>query len=92
MARMNEEEKEYRKLLFQHLWHMHGEFRAIPGERSLTIEELEKIHEMMHVDKYACPPHEHKDKGPYDLGKIKLALGKGYIEMLRKEVRAQRSL
>jgi hypothetical protein len=67
---------------------MHGGFNvmqvAIEGEYYVPLETLEKMHEMMHKDGYACPPHEHKNPGPYDLGKIKLTLGKGYIKMIRK--------
>lgn len=81
MARMTEEEREFKKALTQHLWHMHGEFR---NTANLPLEQLEKLHAMFHTDGYACPPHEHKDPGPYDLGKIKLTLGKKYVDTIMK--------
>lgn len=81
MARMTEAEREFKRELTQHLWHRHGEFR---NETNLSLEHLEKLHQMLHTDNYACPPHEHKDAGPYDLGRIKLTMGKGYLKMIRK--------
>lgn len=84
MARMTEDEKSLRKALVQHLWHMHGEFGTASVGPHLDLQTLEKVHDMMHTDGYACPPHEHKSPGPYDLGKIKLTLGKKYIETIVK--------
>jgi hypothetical protein len=78
------EAKQFRKELASHLWHMHGEFR---NTQNLSLEHLDEIHKMMHVDNYACPPHEHKNVGPYDLGEIKLTLGKKYTDKLAKAVR-----
>jgi hypothetical protein len=82
---MTESEREFRRELLQHLHAMHGRLTVDQaGGGGLTLEILEKMHRMMHTDGYACPPHEHKNPGPYDLGKIKLTLGKGYIKMIRK--------
>lgn len=88
MARATPEEREYRRALISHMHQMHGAFNvhlvAVDGETYIALETLEKMHQMMHTDGYACPPHEHKNEGPYDLGKIKLKLGKGYLKMIRK--------
>lgn len=88
MIRRTPEQKEFRKALASHLHHMHGKFQMIPG-LNITDEELERIHEMMHKDEHACPAHEHKKPGPYDLGKIKLKYGKDYVEQLIGAIRGE---
>lgn len=67
--------REIRSALMRHLHQMHGCYQSQQGDR-LTLEQLEKVHEAMHMDDYACPPHSHRH-GIVD--NIKLTYGENYL-------------
>jgi hypothetical protein len=76
--------KTYRTELVKHLYHMHGKF-TISSEQPLEVEILEGIHEDMHLDKYACPPHKHETtEEAFELGEIKLKYGPDYLQEIVK--------
>lgn len=63
-----------------HLFRMHG-FSSRPG-LNMTLQELKDLHETMHIDDYALPPHSHP------AGEVKLTLGEFYIEGLIARMRS----
>lgn len=48
----------------------------------MTLQELKDLHETMHIDDYALPPHSHP------AGEVKLTLGEFYIEGLIARMRS----
>lgn len=83
--RLSEDGKRFRTELKSHLFAMHDRYE---NRDRLNLEELEELHRLMHIDQYACPPHEHKDaEEPYELGKIKLKYGKKYLASLVEVIR-----
>lgn len=75
------EHRQERKELMTHLFRMHG-FSSMPGLK-LTLPELKELHERLHFDDYALPPHSHSAEG-----EIVLTLGKRYIEKRIEAIRA----
>jgi hypothetical protein len=80
-GRMPGWEKAARSSLVKHMFWMHGKFTMPPGTDRLTLEQLERIHDIMHRDGYMCPPHKHKD------GEVKLKYGEDYLHNLVEAVR-----
>ena len=81
--------KAFRTELRRHLQQMHGGI-GIGISPALSVEELEHLHDLLHMDDYCCPPHEHKDpENPWTLGKVKFKYGKDYAEEMIKVVRGE---
>ena len=74
-------EKAARSSLMRHMFRMHGQFTMPLGTDRLTLEQLEKMHDIMHRDGYMCPPHKHKD------GEVKLKYGEDYLYNVLEAVR-----
>lgn len=79
MARLTPEERQHKSALHSHLYQMHGHFRVHNGG-ALTLEQLERLHEVFHLDDYMCPPHEHEEHYDLEIGNIVYQLGRGYPE------------
>lgn len=85
MPNAQTQEKEFRTEMSRHLYHMHG-FSAQKGQK-ISLEQLEQLHELLHVDEYALPPHSHSKAGAYEIGSIELTNGDNYILELVLAVR-----
>lgn len=82
--------KQLRTELRKHLFHCHGETKASDQPHPMeTVEEMEELHEALHLDGYACPPHSHAavEPGAYALGEIELTYGESFLVDVRKAVK-----
>lgn len=66
-------EREARSFLNKHIREMHGGKNPIELGHTLNASQMDKFHQMVHMDDFALPPHSHADDdvreidvGPYD--------------------------
>lgn len=82
--------KSLRQELRSHLQHFHGGV-GIGVSPALKVEELEQLHETLHHDEYALPPHDHEEpEEAYVVAPVKLKYGKKYTELVVRLARGER--
>lgn len=66
--------REQRRFLNKHLWKDHNSGDL--SSHQFSLEQLQTIHSMFHIDEFMCPPHEHDDD---DIENITYTLGPDYL-------------
>lgn len=56
----------------------------------MTVEQLEELHDLLHMDGYMCPPHEHDaSEDLWTLGNVQLKYGEDYAKDLIAAVKGE---
>jgi hypothetical protein len=74
--------REDRRILNRHLLSMHGQTILSTLGKTLTVEQMEKFHELLHFDDYACPPHDHDAV----TGEVEMTYDDDYLQGLIKMI------